>query len=264
MNTGRIIDLEQPRTTGMPVIDSHKPGYYYALHRRHTDTYDPENTGARSSASGMIICMEHAGTHIDALCHQAEHLTLCGGIPVRDAEKHGGFSRHAVEEIPPIVGPAVLLDVPALLGVPVLEQEYLISRDELMACCESQGVSIQSGDVVLVRTGNAQRWDDEPSYLAGPGVEARASEWLADQGVIAVGADTMAWDVIGRFDEEYGCHLPGHLILLARRGVFIIENLNLEELARAGSARFTLICLPLKFVGATGSPVRPVAIIDDR
>jgi hypothetical protein len=58
----------------MPVLDSHKPGYYYALHRRHSDTYDPVNGGPRSSASGMIVCMEHTGTHIDALMRTAQLL----------------------------------------------------------------------------------------------------------------------------------------------------------------------------------------------
>ena len=254
-----IYDLEQPRTTDMPVIDSHKPGYYYALHRRHSDTYNPDQ-GVRSSASGMIVCMEHAGTHIDALCHQAEHLTLCGGVSVADVEKNGGFRKHGIEEVPPIVGPAVLLDVPRLLGIEKLDLGYLISLDEIQACVRDQNLTIEPGSTVLVRTGNALRWNDEAAYLAGPGVSAAASEWLADQGVIAVGADTMAWDVIGRYDEEYKCELPGHLILLARRGVYIIENMDLEALASDRQWSFEFVCLPLKFVGATGSPVRPIAI----
>jgi len=78
--------------------------------------------------------------------------------------------------------------------------------------------------------------------------------------VLAVGADNMAWDVIGPADPEYG-ELPGHLILLARSGIYIIENLQLEELAAAGRYRFSFICTPLKFVGATGSPVRPIALV---
>jgi kynurenine formamidase len=245
----------------MPVIESHKPGYFYALHRRHTDTYHPETKGSRSSASGMIMCMEHTGTHIDALCHQADNLFLCGGIPVEQVERNGGFTRHAIEEVPPIVGPAVLLDIPRLLGVDCLDLNYLITLDELKQCCERQNDEINRGDTVLVRTGNAQRWDDEAAYLAGPGVEGKASEWLADQGVIAVGADNMAWDIIGAFDDEYGCEQPGHVILLARRGVYIIENLYLEEIAAGNHWRFQFICLPLKFVGATGSPVRPIAIV---
>jgi kynurenine formamidase len=62
-------------------------------------------------------------------------------------------------------------------------------------------------------------------------------------------------------DPELGCLNPGHLILLARYGIYIIENLALEELAAAGAYSFEFICTPLKFVGATGSPVRPVAVV---
>jgi kynurenine formamidase len=74
----------------------------------------------------------------------------------------------------------------------------------------------------------------------------------------------MAWDVIGLRDPGLGCIMPGHLILLARRGIYIIENLVLEELAASGHHRFDFVCTPLKFVGATGSPVRPLAVIGDR
>ena len=112
-----------------------------------------------------------------------------------------------------------------------------------------------------MRTGNARRWEDAERYLAGPGVAAGASYWLADRRVLAVGADNVAWDVPGVKDPELGCTLPGHLILLARRGVYIIENLVLEELAAARVYSFDFVCTPLKFVGATGSPVRPVAVV---
>jgi kynurenine formamidase len=113
---------------------------------------------------------------------------------------------------------------------------------------------------VLVRTGNGRYWKDSERYLAGPGMDGSASRWLAERGVLAVGADNMAWDVIGLVDPELGT-LPGHLLLLARSGIYIIENLQLEELAAARAHRFSFICTPLKFVGATGSPVRPIALV---
>jgi kynurenine formamidase len=91
-----------------------------------------------------------------------------------------------------------------------------------------------------------------------------ASYWLADRRVLAVGADNMAWDVPGMRDPELGCLMPGHLILLARRGIYIIENLRLDELAVARGYHFDFVCTPLKFVGATGSPVRPLAITFNR
>jgi kynurenine formamidase len=79
--------------------------------------------------------------------------------------------------------------------------------------------------------------------------------------VLAVGADNMAWDLMGEADRQLGVTLPGHVLLLVRAGVYIVENLWLEELGEAGVREFTFVCLPLKIVGATGSPVRPVALV---
>ncbi len=256
----RLFDLEQPRTETMPIHPAHKQaGYSYLLHRRHEDEYRPEESGPRTGAAGILVCGEHTGTHIDALSHQADALMLCGGIPVESVQTSRGFTEHGAEKIPSIVAPGVLLDVAALKNVAALGPGYVVTEADLAACCEHQGVEVSPGSVALVRTGNGQFWGDEERYLAGPGMDAGASRWLADRGVIAVGADNMAWDVPGLRDPELGCLLPGHLILLARRGVYIMENLTLEELAAAGHYEFEFVCLPLKLVGATGSPVRPVA-----
>ena len=256
----RVFDLEQPREEGMPVFPAHRPGYSYLLHRHHEDAY--EQTKPRTSASGVIICMEHTGTHIDAICHQADDLVLHGGVPVKEVQTGKGFTQHGVEEIPPIMAPGVLLDVAASREVESLEPGYGVSANDLEACCEEQDVTVEPGSVVLVRTGNEKRyWDDPEGYLAGPGMATSASYWLAERRVAAVGADNMAWDVPGERDPETGATLFAHLYLLAQRGVYIIENLKLKELAAAGQHRFLFFCVPLKFVGATGSPVRPLAIV---
>jgi kynurenine formamidase len=260
LGTMRVFDLEQPRTADMPVHPSHRPGYFYALHARHEDGYHPDETGPRSGASGVIVCKEHSGTHIDALSHQSDTQMLYGSIPVASVQTSKGFTRGGVEEISPIVAPGVLLDIPASLEVDELEPGLAITAADLQACCHRQDVAIEPGDVVLVRTANGRHWNEPERYLAGPGMDADASQWLADREVLAVGADNMAWDVIGRADPELGM-LPGHLLLLARYGIYIIENLHLEELAAAGAHRFGFICTPLKFVGATGSPVRPIALV---
>lgn len=258
----RVFDLEQPRTREMPIHPNHRlSGYSYLLHRHHEDEYRPEESGPRTSASGVIICGEHTGTHIDAISHQADALMLYDDVPISGVQSSKGFTRHGAEEIPPILAPGVLLDVAASKGVKVLEPGYVVSADDLEECRERQGVSVEPGSVVLVRTGCGQFWDDSERYLAGAGMDASASYWVAEKGVVAVGADNMAWDVPGYRDPELGCLLPGHLILLARRGIYIIENLVLEELAAEKFYGFRFVCAPLKFVGATGSPVRPIAIV---
>jgi len=260
--TRRVFDLEQPRTESMPIHAAHKQaGYSYLLHRHHEDEFDPEWSGPRTGAAGVLVCGEHTGTHIDALSHQADALTLCGGIPVSEVQSPRGFSRHGVEEIPPITAPGVLLDVAAKDGVESLEPGRVVTAADLTGCCEAQGIGVEPGSVALVRLGNARFWDDEERYLAGAGMDASAARWMADRNVLAVGADNMAWDVPGIKDPELGCLMPGHLILLARHGIYIIENLALDELAASGHHTFELICTPLKLVGATGSPVRPLAIV---
>jgi kynurenine formamidase len=263
MANARVFDLEQPRSESMPIHPAHRQaGYSYLLHRHHEDDYEPDENGPRSGAAGLIICGEHTGTHVDALCHQSDDLALFGGIPVDGkVQTSRGFKKLGVEEIPPILGPGVLLDVAASKGVEELEPGYAVTAADLEACCEEQEVNIEPGDVALVRTGNARRWEDAERYLVGPGMAAGASYWLADRRVLAVGADNMAWDVPGVKDPDLGCTLPGHLILLARCGIYIIENLVLEELAAARAYSFDFVCTPLKFVGATGSPVRPLAVV---
>src|SRR5438067_13712495 len=82
LQSAKVYDLEQPRFYGMPIHASHRPGYFYALHRRHRDTYEPAVHGPRSGASGVLTMMDHSGTHIDAPCHQACDLKLFRGVPV--------------------------------------------------------------------------------------------------------------------------------------------------------------------------------------
>ncbi|MGI8477276.1 MAG: cyclase family protein, partial [Thermomicrobiales bacterium] len=165
----KIFDLEQPRVQGMPVIDVHQPGYLYVLHRRHADARVTGPPGRRSSASGMIVCMEHSGTHIDAICHQADGGMLFGGVAAADVSHAKGFTTHAVEEIPPIIARGVLLDIAGHRGVDALGPGEAVSAAELQACAAARGIEIAADDVVLVRTGNARLWHDPARYLAGPG-----------------------------------------------------------------------------------------------
>src|SRR5215212_12234534 len=96
LTQSRVFDLEQPRTVDMPIHPAHKPGYSYVLHTRHSDSQGHD--GPRTGASGLIVCKEHSGTHIDALSHQADALTLYGGVPVAGVQTPSGFTRHGVEE----------------------------------------------------------------------------------------------------------------------------------------------------------------------
>lgn len=253
----RVYDLEQPRYFGAPIHPSHAPGLHYTLHRRH----EPNENEHRTSASGFMYMAEHSGTHIDALCHQAEEMHLYGGQPINPTiQTPAGFTALGVETIAPMIARGILLDVARFRNVDRIAAGNMITRADLEATAQSEGVSIREGDIVLVRTGNGAIWDDAEEYLRAGGMNADASQWLTEQRVTAVGADNMAWDEMGVVDPDLQVSLPGHLILLVRHGIHIIENLNLEELAHDRCYEFTFICLPLKIRGATGSPVRPIAV----
>jgi kynurenine formamidase len=257
----RVFDLEQPRFAGMPIHPAHKPGYFYALHRRHRDSYRPDRFGPRSGASGVLTMMEHSGTHMDALCHQACDLTLHGGIAVDDVERADGYTALGAETMRPLLGRGVLLDVAAWKNVDALPPDTSISADDLEGCARAHHVDVRPGDVLLVRTGFGVRWTDEASYLSAAGIAKSGNIWVADKRVVAVGADNMAWDSMQEKDPDTNMTLFGHVHLLVTNGIHILENLNLEELAAAGIREFCFIGVPLKFRGATGSPIRPLALV---
>ena len=253
LSRSRVFDLEQLRYAGAPSHPAHQPGFNYFLHRHHARGA----TEARTGASGIVVMPEHSGTHIDALAHQAENLTLHGGVHVDSGvQTPQGFRVLGIETMAPLVSRGVLLDVAG--PGKRLPGEHSITPQELEAA--AAGIEIREGDAVLVRTGFGALWSEPAEYMKAAGVSAAGSRWLIDKQVSAVGADNIAWDLIGPTDPELGVTLPGHILFLVRAGIPIIENLNLEELAAAGAREFAFVCLPLKMRGATGSPVRPIAI----
>jgi kynurenine formamidase len=257
----QVFDLEQPRFAGMPVHPAHKPGYFYGLHRRHKDSYRPDKHGPRSGASGVLTMMEHSGTHIDALCHQACDLKFFGGVAVDTVERTDGYTALGAETMRPLLGPGVLLDVAGWKEVDILPPNYGITAEDFDGCARAAGVDVRPGDVLLVRTGYGARWTDEAAYLNAAGVSKSANLWAAARRVVAVGADNMAWDSMQERDPETNMMLFGHAHLLVTHGIHIIENLNLEALAAAGHREFCFVGIPLKLRGATGSPIRPLALV---
>ena len=257
LTSARVFDLEQPRFAGMPMFPSNAPNFTFMLHRRHERGLE-----RRTSAAGMILTADHAGTHVDALCHQAEDMRMFGDVEVSIANQApGGMSAMTAETLPPIVRRGVLLDLAADNDGP-LPARMLVEADHLERVAAQQGTPVEPGDVLLVRTGWGPAWTDDPdNYINAAGMSRGAAEWAAAKRVFAVGADNMSWDLPGYVDPVTGSTLPCHTVLIVRSGIYLFENLNLESLAAAGSHEFAFVSLPLKIVGATGSPTRPVALL---
>lgn len=252
----RVFDLGREMFAGMPQSPNH-PRFTIALQRRHGDLVRADGG---SAANEVIVTGGHVGTHIDALAHVSHHGKLHGGIDAARAERGGLFFEHGIEQVAPFVCRGVLLDVPAALGVEACEPAYEVTPDDLAA---AERAPIRPGDVALVRTGWGRRWADGEPYVGrdtgAPGSGEAGARWLAAKRVRAAGADTIAFERIAPGAGH--ALLPAHRVLLVEHGIHIIETLALEDLATAGVAEFLFVLSPLKIVGGTGSPVRPLAVV---
>jgi kynurenine formamidase len=258
-NGVRTVELGQPLFSGMPCSPNH-PGFRMTLARRHGDMRRPDGG---SASNEVIITGGHVGTHIDALAHVSQDGKLHGGVDADAAQRGGAFTELGAERIPPLVGRAVLFDVAGTRGVGVLDPGYEVTRQDLEDAAERAGVLPGDGDVALVRTGWAANFARPEAYLGQatgvPGVGEGAAAWLAARGIVASGADTTAYECIPPGAGHRT--LPVHRLLLVDHGIYIMEHLNLEQAAAEGLTEFPIVVAPLRIIGGTGSPIRPIAVV---
>jgi len=252
----RVYDLAQPYFVGMPHHPSHPP-YLFSLTKKHGDMHTP---GGNSSAADAIALGSHVGTHIDGLGHFSCGGKLHGGHIADELQSYStGLSVHTAEHIAPIIRRGVLLDAAGPNGV--LPEDAILTARVLERIATDYRVTIQKGDVVLIRTGWAQYWDDATRYInsvhgtpSGPGPDLSGAHWLSAHGVFAAGSDTVAFERVPSAD------MAVHIHLLFESGIHIIEALDLEALARDKVYEFLFVAAPLKLRGGTGAPLRPLAL----
>lgn len=265
IETGKVYDLSHVFGAGAPNMQPNQPPFLMMMWATWRDAIRRRRRMGFTNDAGVnverIEMTTHVGTHIDALGHVSDGERLYNGFDAGEALTDWGLAKLGIERTPPMITRGLLIDVAALDGGPHLEAGRVVTPEDLERALAAAGTIIEPGDMVLIRTGWGRYFDvDNARYVAGePGIDVPAARWLTAQGVVAIGADTMALEVLPNPDHTKG--LPVHQHCLAEAGVHIIENLMLEELAADGVARFCLVVLPPKIRGATGAPVRPVAIV---
>jgi kynurenine formamidase len=234
------------------------------------------------------------GTQMDALGHFAvlpETWDGKGEFPSGRASYYGGFTQQQVkplpnsplqklgiDKVPPIVTTAVLLDAKSHLGKgTAMAAGALITAGDIDAMLQAQGLGARglvAGDVLYVYTGWGDGWKDPDSdktyYTKGPGLGYDAAKLLESKGVVLVALDNPFTDPVAEgFLEGKGAPPAGvpeglpfaiHHHNLVVAGIHNIQNANLGELAADKVWLSCTIILPLRSQGASGSPVRPVAI----
>ena len=199
------------------------------------------------------------GSQIDGLGHMGIDHRYYNGVPVADFVTPAGLTEFGTHALPPIATRGVLLDMTKLTGESPVPDGTAFNKAEIDAAMEAAGVQIEKGDVVLFHTGYMKATEDaEGLTQTEPGLGAEGAQYLADLGVVAVGADTWAVEVIPF--EAADRPFDVHLTLLAKNGVYILENMVTDELAEDGVTEFFFSLGVPRLEGTVQAIINPVAV----
>ncbi|HEV7207572.1 MAG TPA: cyclase family protein [Mycobacteriales bacterium] len=272
VQTGKALSLQLPLDGAGPQTGAF--GRVNAIHQMvatgtdhlaGTQTYsdDPLQWGF---ADDSLFLFLQGGTQWDALGHIFRDGKMFNGFSAAEVSAKGA-RRGGVENMPTVVSRGVLLDIPRLTDREALDLGEAIRPEQLDAACAAQGVDVQPGDVLLIRTGDMGKRRGRPGwdgYSAGdaPGLSLTTAPWLHDKQVAAIAMDT--WGAEVRPNELAGTFQPLHLILIVSMGLLVGEIWDLDPLAadcaQDGRYEFFFVGPPLVIPGAVGSPLNPQAI----
>ncbi len=200
------------------------------------------------------------GSQLDGLGHMGINHVYYNGFQAKDFVTTRGLTKLSIDQIPPIVTRGVLLDMTAHFGENPLPPGRVFNEAEIKAQAEAQGVAIGKGDVVLFHTGwLAAAGDDREAFMAGePGIGVGGAKYLASLDVVAVGSDTWGLEAVPGEDPDLA--FPVHPELLAKNGIYILENMNVGALAADEGWEFLFVLGQPRFEGAVQAVINPVAI----
>ncbi|MCW0213117.1 MAG: cyclase family protein [Pseudonocardia sp.] len=263
VRSGRVFDLGIPFSSDGPQVGG--GGRINPVHLMRDTGAGQDLPGGAHYADDYVFMPLQAASQWDGLSHIFYDDQLYNGYPASDVGPHGA-KRLAVDKLGRgIVGRGVLLDIARLEGVDWLGRNHVITPDDLDAAAERQGVTVGTGDILLVRTGWRQVFTttgDSRQFMDGePGIGLACTEWLHRRQVAALCSDNWAIEALpGEGTDKY----PVHCVLIRDMGMPLGEILDFEELAadcaQDGVYDFFFTAPPIKFVGAVGSPVNPLAV----
>ena len=271
LRAARTFDLSFTWNEQAPVLGLNPP-YSFALNRTHKMTHEifGQVPGSRVSWASEIMYFsgQHGAPTLDAIGHIGRDLKLHGSVDaVAATSTPGGIGANlGVDSFPVdlMINRAIFLDVArhaAGGGADPLPPGFEITARHLDDTAAAHGVEVRKGDSVMIRTGWGQLFGkDNAKYLGeqSPGPGQDAAKWIIAKGVRLAGNDTATFE---KRPAAYGKELFSvHMMLLADSGIYIVENMNLEPLSAAKAHVVALVITPLKIQGASGSPLRAIAL----
>jgi kynurenine formamidase len=268
---GQVISCALPFDENGPQTGAggrHNPIHYMLAHGGDAlaGAQDAFAGGFRYADDAITMPLQ-CGTQWDSLAHVFYDGKMYNDRDIRLVTSRGAAKNGIDAARDGIVGRGVLLDLPGHLGIEWLADGHAIKPDELDACAEAEGVAIESGDVVLVRTGKMARCLAAGSWAgycggSAPGLSVHCAGWIYEREIAAICTDTWGLEVFP--SETPDCVSPLHMISLRNTGVLFGEIFALDALAVACAEdrryAFLFAAPPLPITGAVGSPINPLAI----
>lgn len=224
-------------------------------------TGSPFGENAATGNDDILMTYMGIGSQLDGLGHLGIAHRYYNGLAAKDFVAPDGLKELGTDTVPPIATRGVLLDMAALKGVETVPAGTAYNRAEIDAALKRQKLApIAKGDVVIFHSGWQKKplSDPDNQNLRHPGVGVEGAKYLASLGVVAVGADTIAVEVIPF--ENPNRPFEVHQTLLAKNGVHILENMVTGELAADGAHEFLFVLGQPKFKGAVQAVINPIAI----
>ena len=237
------------------------PPRHYAITIIQPGWHNGPTMGANKATGNddLLYTWMGIGSQIDGLGHMGIDHVYYNGLTPTDFVDTTGLTQLSIEKLPPIVSRGVLLDMTRHFKQNPLPAGTVFNEAEIKAQAEAQGVEIGKGDVVLFHTGWLSLADDAEQFMAGqPGIGLGGARYLAGLDVVAVGADTWGLEVVP--GEDPNLVFPVHPELLAKNGIYILENMNVGELAADEGWEFLFVLGQPRFEGAVQAVINPVAI----
>jgi kynurenine formamidase len=259
VRTGKTYALGVPTGPDTPVYGNRS----YTVERLPSGGTDltPNGSERVTAFDEKVTLSMGIGTQIDGLAHLGMDHHYYNGVTSAEVMATQGKAHELdVSRVPPIVTRGVLLDMAKAFGKPMLEPGDVFNRKEIEAALKAQKLKLRKGDVVIFHTGwlDMATRDKARYQREQPGVGEEGAQWLADQGVVAVGADTIALEAIP-FENPQRAFIV-HQTLLAKNGVYILESLDTRELAKDGAKEFLFVLGQPRFEGTVQTVINPVAI----
>ncbi len=265
-NTGKVYELGQVYEEGMPLYGSRS--YSMILPSKGAPWANNKLVGNDEFLATQI---GQVGTQFDGLGHIGQEIKMengaveyvfYNGYTASEMDAYNGLQKLGIEHVKPIITKGILIDIAGYKNMARLPNSYEVSVEDVKGALQKQGISesdISPGDALFFRYGWSSLWNKPNDYNNNPpGIGMAVARWVAEKKATMVGSDSWCTEVIP--NPMPGQAFPVHQELMMRNGIYNLENMTFDALMEDQIDQFLFIVTTLRFKGATGSPVRPIAI----